>query len=151
MAALLFLLCLSLVAATCSLTNMSGRVLGVQGLSRWAVVGDVTNPSKPAHAVANRIQDSGRTVYLVSPYARRPDEGIYKKLSDVPHEIDAVNLIVSPRMGLKVLEEMAERNIRYCFIQPGADTPDVLSRAAELGIVVQQGCVLVQPLPPLDE
>jgi predicted CoA-binding protein len=131
-----------------------GPVLGVKGLARWAVVGDVTNPAKPAFRVANKLESSGRTVYRVSPYVKDPSkqEGVvYKKLSDIPPEtkIDAVNLIISPRIGVSVLEEMANRDIRYAFIQPGADGGNVLAKAKELGIIVEQGCVLVQPLPSL--
>lgn len=135
---------------------MSGRpVADVSGLTNWAVVGDVTNTAKPAFRVANAIESSGRTVFRVSPYARHAAgkgmDGVYKKLSDIPWDvhIDAVNLIISPRVGVEVLGEMAERNIQYCFIQPGADGPDVLAKATELGITVEQGCVLAQPLPRL--
>lgn len=150
-------------------------VLGVKGLSNWVVVGDVTNTVKPAFAVAKKLEDSGRTVIRVSPYLRKQNvekskhtsnlsccsdsvdaaaatsNDIYKKISDIPTnvQIDAVNLIISPRIGEEVLQEMANRKIRYCFIQPGADGGSVLSKAEELGIIVQQGCVLVQPLPPL--
>lgn len=131
-----------------------GPVLGVKGLERWAVVGDVTNPAKPAFRVANKLESSGRTVYRVSPYVKdaSQQEGVvYKKLSDIPPEtkIDAVNLIISPRIGVSVLEEMANRDIRYAFIQPGADGGNVLAKAKALGIIVEQGCVLVHPLPSL--
>jgi predicted CoA-binding protein len=142
-------------AAPSPLKMMSGGpVLGVKGLARWAVVGDVTNTAKPAFRVANKLESSGRTVYRVSPYVKDPsqqEDVVYKKLSDIPPEtkIDAVNLIISPTIGVSVLEEMANRNIRYAFIQPGADGGNVLAKAKELGIIVEQGCVLVQPLPSL--
>ena len=60
-----------------------------------------------------------------------------------------VNLIISPKIGVGVLDTMASKGIKYVFIQPGADGGQVLPRAAELGLTVQQGCVLVTPLPSL--
>ena len=131
---------------------MSGPVLSVKGLSRWAVVGDVSNTAKPAFRVASKLESSGRTVFRVSPYADGKIMNTYKKLSDIPTEIkiDAVNLIISPRIGVSVLEEMSLLGIQYCFIQPGADGGNVLKKAKELGITVQQGCVLVEPLGSLD-
>mmetsp|Transcript_35965 Transcript_35965/g.70782 ORF Transcript_35965/g.70782 Transcript_35965/m.70782 type:complete len:146 (+) Transcript_35965:96-533(+) len=137
-------------------TGTFGSVLGVRDLSCWAVVGDVTNRSKPAYRVAEQLTSAGRQVHLVSPYARVVEDEagrkIYKKLSDIPSylTVDAVNLIISPRIGLEVLDQMAERGVQYCFLQPGADAPLVLERAAELGMTVQRGCVLVDPMPPLD-
>jgi len=133
-----------------------GPVLSVQGLSRWAVIGDVTNRNKPAFRVAERLKQSGRDVYLVTPYTRadisESGDILYRQLSDIPVQvkIDAVNLIISPRAGVKALEQMKERGIRFCFMQPGADTSDVVDKAKELGITFQRGCVLVEELPSLN-
>mmetsp|Transcript_20137 Transcript_20137/g.27977 ORF Transcript_20137/g.27977 Transcript_20137/m.27977 type:complete len:155 (-) Transcript_20137:451-915(-) len=83
-----------------SLSSATGPVLGVKGLSTWAVVGDVLNTAKPAFRVAQRIESSGRTTYRVSPYAKTeslsPAEKLYKSFQDIPlnTKIDAVNLIV---------------------------------------------------------
>mmetsp|Transcript_33196 Transcript_33196/g.48714 ORF Transcript_33196/g.48714 Transcript_33196/m.48714 type:complete len:129 (+) Transcript_33196:196-582(+) len=125
---------------------MSGPVLSVKGLARWAVVGDVTNSLKPAFRVCERIEGTGATVYRVSPYGKH--EGVFTKLSEIPSDtkIDAVNLVVSPSVGVIALEEMKQRDIKYCFIQPGADGGDVLTTAAKLGITVQRGCVLMQDM-----
>mmetsp|Transcript_25996 Transcript_25996/g.39355 ORF Transcript_25996/g.39355 Transcript_25996/m.39355 type:complete len:165 (-) Transcript_25996:225-719(-) len=134
-------------------TSSSSPVLGVPNLRNWAVVGDVLNQQKPAFRVCQRLEDCGRNVYRVSPYKRKNDSGsvCYTSLEDIPDDItiDAVNLIISPGIGTKVLETMATKKIQYVFIQPGADGGDVLSRADELGLTVQQGCVLVTPLPDL--
>eukprot|EP00547_Thalassionema_nitzschioides_P010546 CAMPEP_0194227832 /NCGR_PEP_ID=MMETSP0156-20130528/43061_1 /TAXON_ID=33649 /ORGANISM="Thalassionema nitzschioides, Strain L26-B" /LENGTH=181 /DNA_ID=CAMNT_0038960327 /DNA_START=424 /DNA_END=969 /DNA_ORIENTATION=- len=136
-------------------TSMESPVLGVPNLRNWAVVGDVLNEQKPAFRVCQRLEEYGRTVYRVSPYNTRKKKEtniiVYPSLEEIPDDItiDAVNLIISPRIGTTVLESMAKKNIQYAFIQPGADGGGVLSRADELGITVQQGCVLVTPLPEL--
>ena len=151
-------------------TSPTGPVLGAHP-RRWAVVGDVLNQNKPAFDVAARLEACGRNVARVSPYCKSGE--VATSLEAVPGEIDAVNLIISPKLGVDVLEAAAARGIkcaaawdpytkhraftgrrsacRYVFIQPGADGGEVLPRAAALGLTVQQGCVLVTPLPPLPQ
>ena len=133
-----------------------GPVLGVPGLRHWAVVGDVLNARKPAFSVCSRLEDCGRKVYRVSPYIRETTNECYKTFDELVVDndnknvkIDAVNLVVSPRIGVTILERMAKEGIKYVFIQPGADGGDVLARASELGLTVQRGCVLVTSLPEL--
>ena len=63
--------------------------------------------------------------------------------------IDAINLVISPRVGTDFVEEMWRLGIRYLFVQPGADAPHVLARARELGLVVKQSCVLREEFPPM--
>ncbi|CAJ1433308.1 unnamed protein product, partial [Effrenium voratum] len=103
-----------------------GPVLG-RPLRRWAVVGDVLNPAKPAARVARRLEEAGRTVLKVSPYDKTG--ACFGKLEDVP-EVDALNLIISPKLGEEVLEDAKKLGIRYVFIQPGADAEFVVRRAA---------------------
>ncbi|KAL1516028.1 hypothetical protein AB1Y20_002641 [Prymnesium parvum] len=128
-------------------TSPTGPVLGQPNLKRWAVVGDVLNAAKPAFDVCKRLEECGRTVYRVSPYCK--DGSCFTSLDDIAEPIDAVNLIVSPKIGVGVLDSMAAKGIKYVFIQPGAEGGDVLPRAASLDLTVQQGCVLVTPLPDL--
>lgn len=111
----------------------------------WAVVGDVGNPAKPAHAIVARLRAAGRAVVQVDP--RCADDGpaeLFRSLTEAggSERISAVDLVISPRLGLRVVEEMWALGIRYLFVQPGADSERVLARARELGLVVTTGCVL---------
>ena len=124
-------------------------VLQQPGLRVWAVVGDVLNTMKPASSVVQRLQKSGRQVLLVNP---RDETGqCFTDLATAAAEapIDAVNLIINPKIGLGVVRDMKDLGIKHLFIQPGADTPPVLAEAERLGLTVEQGCVLVQSIPPL--
>ena len=120
-----------------------GPVLGRPSVSlsgRWAVVGDVFDEAKYASKVLRRVQG-----VPVSPYG---DHDAAKTFADVDGDVDVVNLVVSPKIGAKELEAVAKRGTKYCFLQPGADGPQVLLAARKLGLVVQQGCVLKDPFPP---
>eukprot|EP00040_Diaphanoeca_grandis_P023335 m.126880 g.126880 ORF g.126880 m.126880 type:complete len:138 (-) comp29224_c0_seq1:128-541(-) len=116
-------------------------------LITWAVVGDVNNLTKPASRVVKQLELHGRNVVRVNP--RDTSGSCDLSLKKAPHAdnrtVNAVNLIISPKLGLDIIDDMARLGISDVFIQPGADSPEVLTRAHELGVRVQQGCVLVHP------
>ena len=96
--------------------DVAGPVLGVPDLKRWAVVGDVLNQAKPAFDVCKRLESCGRTVYRVSPYAK--DGECFSSLDAIDEPIDAVNLIISPKLGVGVLDAMVRRADSYIIPLP---------------------------------
>ena len=121
-----------------------GKVLGRPSVARgsWAVVGDVFNERKAASAVVRKLDAEAERCVAISPYggagpASGADAG----------RVDALNLVVSPKIGLA---ELAATDARYVFLQPGADSPAVLRAARALGKVCQRGCVLVDEFPPVE-
>jgi predicted CoA-binding protein len=53
---------------------------------------------------------------------RITSSGTFTSLSAVPHALDCVDLIISPKLGLKVVEEAHSLGIKHVFIQPGTLT-----------------------------
>ncbi|KAK7236844.1 nucleoside-triphosphate diphosphatase [Aureococcus anophagefferens] len=120
-----------------------GPVLGRPARARrWAVVGDVHNGAKAASRVLAKLGG-----VPVSPYG---DAGGARTFADVAGPVDAVNLVVSPKIGERELEAIAASGTRYVFLQPGADGARVVLAARRLGLVVQRGCVLVDEFPAAD-
>ena len=62
--------------------------------------------------------------------------------------LDAVDVCVSPRIGARQVDVLADRGVRFVFAQPGADGEAVLAACRRRGVVVQRGCVLVDEWPP---
>ena len=111
--------------------------------ARWAVVGDVLHPRKPARAVVERLEAAGKTVHRVSPRDRTGT--LPKTLGAVAaagEAIDVVDLIINPRDGIKVVEEMVELGVRAVFIQPGAGSEEIEALCKREDIEVHNGCVL---------
>jgi len=109
----------------------------------WAVVGDVMNPLKPAHMVAARLKHFNKVVHHVNPR----DRNCLPSLA-VAHEkepIEAVNLIISPKIGLGIVEEMIQLEIKCLFIQPGAGTAAIIEKARAADIEIVESCVLITP------
>jgi len=109
--------------------------------ARWAVVGDVMNQSKPASRVVDKLRGNGKEVFLINSR----DERCLPSLLDIPDSpVDVVNLIVNPKVGINIIDDMVTKNIQYLWIQPGAGTPEIVSKAEANNIEVHQGCVLIE-------
>ena len=108
---------------------------------KWAVIGDVLNQAKPAARVVSSLQGMGKTVHLVNP--RDKTKQCFAGLSDIGAPLDVVNLCINSVTGLKMMEQAAALGVEKVFIQPGAESPEILAFCAEKGIVAYQGCVMV--------
>ncbi|GMH96823.1 hypothetical protein TrVE_jg2469 [Triparma verrucosa] len=111
----------------------------------WAVVGDVMNPIKPASQVVQRLIANNKQVYRVNP--RAPEEPCFANLALCHQQepIEAVNLIISPKVGPAIVDDMISLGIPNLFIQPGAHPgEEAISKAIAAGITVREGCVLIE-------
>ena len=71
----------------------------------------------------------------------------FASLKDCPPPVEVVNLIINPRRGVGIIDDMKALSIKNVWIQPGAASPEILQKCAESGIAVHQGCVLVELTP----
>ena len=53
-----------------------------------------------------------------------------------------MNLIVNPKAGMEAIQDCARLGIQKVWIQPGAESPEILEYAEQNGIEAVQGCVL---------
>ena len=108
----------------------------------WAVVGDVLNENKFAYSIMRKLEHKGYKVFKVNP--RSNSEEVYKSLKDIKEKIDVIDLVISPKVGIKVVEEAFEVGIDKIFIQPGAESQEILDFCQEKGLEVYEGCVLAE-------
>ena len=109
-------------------------------LHTWAVAGDVLNEAKYAHTIAETLQKEGYEVVLVNPRSRDPR--LCRALSDYGQPIDVLDLVIHPKLGLKLVEEAYALGIKRVLIQPGAESEAILTYCAEHGLEAIEGCVL---------
>jgi uncharacterized protein len=89
--------------------------------------------------------EAGYTVYPIHPTATIV-EGLptYRSVNDIPVEkLDRVTVYVPPAIGLKVLPEIAAASPREVWFNPGAESPELLAKARQLGLNVVAGCSIV--------
>ena len=111
-----------------------------------AVVGCSTTPGKAAHDIPKYLVDHGYDVIPVNPFA---DEifgrTAYDSLTDVPDEIDIVDVFRPSEEVPGILDEVLDRaDVKALWLQLDIRDEDAAKRAREAGIeVVQDRCLKV--------
>lgn len=67
----------------------------------------------------------------------------YSSITDIPDPIDLVTMYVPPAIGETLLEAIAAKHPREFWVNPGADSPALLARAAALGLEPIVACSII--------
>jgi hypothetical protein len=109
-----------------------------------AVIGASSDRTKFSNKAVRAFARQG---YIVIPIHPRESEvegfKAYPSVLDVPGTIDMATIYLPPALGVKVVEEIAQKGIADVWINPGADGPDVVARARELGLKPTVACSIV--------
>ena len=75
-------------------------------------------------------------------------EPCYPSLAALKGQVDSVVICVSPRQAGAALRDAADAGIQRIWLQQGADSPEVLALAKELGLTpVTKKCILMYAQP----
>jgi predicted CoA-binding protein len=110
----------------------------------WAVVGATTTTAKYGHTVFTVLRASGYIVYPVNPrHAEIEGARCYPTVAALPERPGVVDLVVPPAVGLEIVRQCAAAGIERVWLQPGAESPEVIALAEELGLrVVHHACAM---------
>ena len=110
-----------------------------------AVIGASNNRRKFGNIAVRAFQQAGYKVIPITPAASEV-EGLraYASVLDVPETIDLATLYVPPAIGEQVIEQLAQKGIREVWLNPGAGSMGIVSRAQALGIRTVQGCSIIR-------
>jgi hypothetical protein len=113
-------------------------------MSAIAIVGASINRRKFGNKAVRAFKERGDTVYPIHP-VHEEVEGLkaYRSVLDVPHEIEVASFYVPSQVGLRVLEECAQKGIKKVLLNYGAESEDILQRAQELGIETSVTCSII--------
>ena len=112
----------------------------------YALVGATTNQNKYGYTVLKDLAGAGYNIVGVNPHHQEIDDvPVYPTLKDVPQKPDVVIFVVPPKVGVKILDEVATLGIKKVWFQPGAESEAVRTRAAKLGFAAQadRSCIMV--------
>lgn len=115
---------------------------------RFAVAGSFRNESKYAYKILKTLIKKGYKVYPVNPRVNDV-EGMkcYKKISDIPFNIDVVNVVTPPSVTETIVKECREKNIKRVWLQPGAENEAAIKFCRDNNIDVIHGlCVMLESL-----
>jgi predicted CoA-binding protein len=110
-----------------------------------AVVGASSIPSKYGNRAVRAYLRKGWTVYPVNPNETSV-EGLpaFASVTDIPGPIDRVTLYLPPAVGLTVLDAIKAKAPKEFFVNPGAESDELIARAEALGLDPIQACSIVE-------
>lgn len=110
-----------------------------------AILGASAERSKFSNKSVRAHLAKGYTVYPVNPKGGQI-EGltVYQTLADIPPgKLDRISVYLPPKVGLQVLPEITARGTDELWLNPGADSDELVAAAAEAGLNVIQACSIV--------
>lgn len=109
-----------------------------------AIVGASSDRAKFGNKAIRAYVKNGWTVYPLHP-KEETIEGLkaYRSVKEIAAPLDRVTLYVSPKIGIGLLEEIAATKPKELFVNPGAESDELMSRAAQLGLNPVFGCAII--------
>jgi len=111
-----------------------------------AVVGATDDPAKYGSVIYRDLKNKGFEVYPVNPSRDTVDgDAAYRNLEALPETPTIVNIVVPPRATLGVLEKALELGYRNVWVQPGAESPEVMAYLTKHDFnYLANSCIMVQ-------
>ncbi len=106
-----------------------------------AVVGASSDRRKFGNKALRAFKAEGHQVIPINPNEREV-EGMatYASVLDVPDRIDMATVYVQPEVALRLLPEFEQKQIEEIWINPGADSPELLAEARRRKLNVIVAC-----------
>ena len=109
-----------------------------------AVIGASNDRSKFGNRAVRAFRQQGYTVVPINPHETEV-EGLkaYPSVLDVPGSIDMASCYVPPDIGEQVIADVARKGIAEVWLNPGADSDELIARARALQIQPIVACSIV--------
>jgi predicted CoA-binding protein len=110
-----------------------------------AVIGASNAPGKYGNKAVRAYLRQGWTVYPVNP-TEPTIEGLrsYPSITAIPGPVDRATLYLPPHVGLGVLEAIKEKGVKELFVNPGAESDELMAKAERLGLDPIFACSIVE-------
>ena len=110
-----------------------------------AIVGASNAPHKYGNKAVRAYLRQGWTVYPVNP-TEKTIEGLvtYATIADLPRGVDRLSLYVPPAIGVTMLEAIQESAAKELYVNPGAESDELIARAEALGLDPIVACSIVE-------
>ncbi|MFE5036493.1 CoA-binding protein [Streptomyces sp. NPDC056683] len=117
----------------------------------WAVVGLSSNRGRAAYGVAQVLQRFGKRIVPVHPKAEtvHGEQG-YASLSEIPFEVDVVDVFVNSELADAVADEAVAKGAKAVWFQLGVVDEATYERVRAAGLdMVMDRCPAIE-IPLLD-
>ena len=111
-----------------------------------AILGASSDHTKFGNKAVRAFLARGYTVYPINPKGGDV-EGlpILESLAEIPADVklDKISVYLPPAVGLKILPELVARGCDELWLNPGADSDEIIAEAEKQGLNVIQACSIV--------
>ncbi len=109
-----------------------------------AVIGASSDRGKFGNRALRVYVQEGYRVIPINPHEMEI-EGLtaYASVLDVPGPIDMASFYVPPEVGEQVIEQVARKQIREVWLNPGSESDALIARARALSIQPIVACSIV--------
>lgn len=109
-----------------------------------AIIGASTDRRKYGNKAVRAFAQQGYRVVAIHPRAAEV-EGVqaYRSILDVPFAVDMASFYVPPAVGLRVIDDVARKGVPEVWLNPGAESPELVARARALGLEPVLACSIV--------
>jgi uncharacterized protein len=109
-----------------------------------AVIGASNVRSKFGNRAVRAYLRQGWTVYPVNPNEQTV-EGLpaFGRITDIPGPVERASLYVPAEIGRTLLAGIKEKQVRELFVNPGAESDELLAEAERLGLEPIQACSII--------
>jgi uncharacterized protein len=100
-----------------------------------AIIGASADRNKFSNKSIHAHLRAGYDIYPVNP-KEEMIEGLkcYKSVAEIPVPLDRISLYLPPTVGVKILDDIAKKGCQELWVNPGADSPELIEKARTLGL-----------------
>jgi predicted CoA-binding protein len=109
-----------------------------------AIIGASNVHAKYGNKAVRAYLRQGWQVYPVNPNETEV-EGLkaYSTVTDIPGDVDRASLYVPASVGVTLLDDIKRKGVRELYVNPGAESDELLEKAEQLGLDAVQACSIV--------
>ncbi|MDD5686263.1 MAG: CoA-binding protein [Elusimicrobia bacterium] len=110
-----------------------------------AVIGSFCSKDKIAYKIFLKLIEKGYNAFPVNP-ALSEVENIkcYPTINDISYPIDAVDIVTPPKVTEQIVKDCKGKNIKYVWMQPGAENEAALKFCFDNGLkVIHNVCLML--------
>ncbi len=109
-----------------------------------AIIGASSDRRKFGNRAVRAFVNEGYTVIPINPHEGEV-EGLraYRSVLDVPGPIDMASFYVPPEVGEQVMAEVARKRIPEVWLNPGAESDELIALARSLSIRPIVACSII--------
>jgi predicted CoA-binding protein len=110
-----------------------------------AIVGASADRRKFGNRAVRAYALRGYDVYPIHPRAEQIEgHRVYRSIAELPvTSLDRISIYLPPTIGMQVLDDLASKPAGEVWLNPGAESAELLARARARNLPIVTGCSIV--------